>query len=87
MKRFYSLSTLVASVLFSSSAIAGASQVTVSYNGIDYTIGSQNTNYTANPTFFTSQPWWGNAGLATQLTGLVQGQLGFTLFGYGVSNH
>jgi hypothetical protein len=86
MKRFCShILPVVASMIFSSTANAVPSQVTVSNNGIGYTIGTQYTNYTANPSFFTSQPWWGNASLAFQLSGLVQDQLGFTLFGYATS--
>jgi len=86
MKRFYSLLPVVACMAFSSNVNAALSQITVSNNGVDYTIGSQYTNYTANPSFFTSQPWWGNASLALELSGLVQDQIGFTLFAYGTSS-
>lgn len=68
--------------------------VTVNYGGTNYTISSQNINYTANTTALTSQPWWGNVALSTQLASLVKMQAGGyqgsssqlgALFGYGTS--
>lgn len=86
MKKFRSTLPVIAGLFLSTSAVAAPAEVTVNYNGADYTLGTQYTNYTANPSFFTSQPWWGNSSLASNLTGLVQNQLGFALFGYGTSS-
>ncbi len=97
MRTFFALPAFAGLILASSSIAAPAytpPTVTVAYGGNNYTISSQNVNYTANPTALTSQPWWGNSALSFQLADLVRGQAGSytgqnssfgALFGYAIN--
>ncbi|MGY4531988.1 hypothetical protein ACVW0Y_001104 [Pseudomonas sp. TE3786] len=45
--------------------------VVVSYGGSTYSISSFYTNYPTSAAVFRAQPWWGNASLASALSGLL----------------
>lgn len=58
--------------------------VVVSYGGSTYSISSFYTNYTTSAAVFRTQPWWGNASLASALSGLVTSTAGN--YGDGILN-
>ncbi len=100
--KFNRLSIAVGAALSLNALVANAvpaPTVTVEYGGYEYTLTSAYVSYDADPSIFTSLPWWGDASLAESLSGLVGFDLGDyngsypantpslgVLFGYGTSS-
>ncbi|MFT7300085.1 MAG: hypothetical protein ACI89Z_000538 [Porticoccus sp.] len=77
---------LAACYAITSSAAPLPTTTTVEYEGTTYNLESFSTSYDEDSTLLEAQPWWGDVELASNLTELVQFDLGGAFFIYGADS-